>query len=67
MTESPKPLALRPREAAEALAICPRTLWRLTKEGDVPSIKLGRATLYSVAALEAWLEAKTTPRMKARP
>jgi excisionase family DNA binding protein len=52
-------IALRPREAARILGISTRTLFSWTKEGVVPSVKVGRAVLYSVAALEEWLRRTT--------
>ena len=61
-----QPLALRPREAAKALSISPRTLWQLTKDGKVPCVRLGTgkrdAVLYPINVLTAWLDtkAKTT-------
>lgn len=52
-------LALRPREAAQALNISPRLLWQLTKDGHVPCVRLGtgkrKTVLYPVADLQAWL------------
>jgi excisionase family DNA binding protein len=50
-----KPLALRPREAAKLLGISSRTLWKWTQEKTIPSVKIGRAVLYPINALEAWL------------
>jgi excisionase family DNA binding protein len=53
------PLALRPREAAEALGISPRLLWQLTKDGHIPCVRVGsgkrRTVLYPLADLQAWL------------
>lgn len=42
-------------EAAELLALSPRTLekWRLTGEGP-PYFKLGRRVVYEVGELEKW-------------
>lgn len=58
VTVSPS-LALRPREAAQALSISPRLLWQLTKDGHIPCVRVGtgkrKAVLYPVAALESWL------------
>jgi excisionase family DNA binding protein len=34
-------LALRPRDAAKALAISPRHLWQLTKDGHIPCVRVG--------------------------
>lgn len=48
-------LALRPREAARALGISSRLLWALTNTGAIPHIRLGRAVLYPVRELTAWL------------
>lgn len=53
-------LALRPREAAQALGISPRTLWALTTpRGPIPCVRIGhgrrRSVLYPVDALRRWL------------
>jgi predicted DNA-binding transcriptional regulator AlpA len=53
-------LALRPREAAKALGISPRTLWGLTTpRGPIRCVRIGqgkrRAVLYSVSELQHWL------------
>jgi len=48
-------LALRPPEAAQALGISERLLWDMTKRGEVPHLRLGRAVVYPVAALDRWL------------
>src|SRR5271170_5630355 len=42
------------REAARRLAISPRTLWQLTKDRVVPSIKIGKCVRYRVADLDDW-------------
>jgi excisionase family DNA binding protein len=58
------PLALRPREAAKALGISPRHLWQLTKDGQIPCVRVGSGTrktvLYPVAELQAWLTRQAT-------
>lgn len=59
-TQSVEALALRPREAAQALGISARTLWGLTApRGPIPCLRLGhgkrRTVLYPVADLQAWL------------
>lgn len=51
-------LALRPRQAAEALGISEATLERLTKDRRVPVIKLARATLYPLRELSEWLSSQ---------
>lgn len=56
----PKPavpcLALRLREAAEAISVSDRTLWEWTKRGDVPHFRRGGTVLYPVDALRRWLD-----------
>jgi len=42
------------RDAARRLAISPRTLWQLTKDRVVPSMKIGKCVRYRVADLEDW-------------
>ena len=49
------PLALRPKDAAKALGIGRRKLWELTNRGIVPHVKCGRAIVYPVVSLQAWL------------
>ena len=53
--ETPPRLALRPKEAAASLGIGQRLLWSMTVSGQIPSLKLGRCTVYSVASLQGWL------------
>ena len=55
-----KPLSYRPREAAIALGICERTLWALTKSGEIPHVKTGKVVLYPVILLHRWLEQKAS-------
>lgn len=49
----------REREAAQALAVSPRTLqaWRRRGVGP-PFVRLGRAVRYDAAALERWIAAR---------
>jgi len=51
-------LAVRPREAARMLGISLRYLQELTHNGEIPHIKLGRATLYAVDDLREWLRSR---------
>lgn len=57
------PLALRPREAAKALGISARLLWQLTKDGQIPCVRVGsgkrKSILYPVADLQTWLTARS--------
>lgn len=50
------PLLVAPREAAKILAICERTLFALTKAGDIPAVRIGRAVRYSVDDLRGWIK-----------
>jgi excisionase family DNA binding protein len=43
--------------ACELLAISPRSLWQLTKDGAIPCRRLGRSVRYSIRDLEAWIAA----------
>ena len=52
-------LLLRPTQAARLLGISPRKLWGLTKNGKVPHVRIGRATLYPTETIRRWLEAQT--------
>lgn len=50
-------LLLKPREAAQALAVSERTLWQLTKDGVIDCVRVGkRSVRYSQGALERWIE-----------
>lgn len=49
-------IALRSRQAAQALSISLSTLERLTKSGEIPVAKIGRCTIYGVDSLKTWLD-----------
>lgn len=53
--ESAPQLLLTPRMAAAALSVSERTLWSLTKRGEIPSIKIGRLGRYRRETLDFWL------------
>ena len=48
-------LLLKPREAAQSLAVSERTLWDLTNRGNLPCVRIGRAVRYDPADLIAWI------------
>jgi hypothetical protein len=50
-----EPLLWKPREAAKSLAISPSLLWRLTKQGKIPSIRINRNLRYDPANLRKWI------------
>jgi excisionase family DNA binding protein len=52
------PLLITPRQASAMLSISERTLWTLTKKGDIPVIRIGRAIRYALRDLEGWIEDK---------
>ena len=52
----PEKLLLTLREAADMLSVCERTLWGMTKKGEVPVIRLGRAVRYAVDDLRAFVD-----------
>lgn len=54
-----RPLNLGARDAAKILAISPRLLWTMTNSGAIPHVRIGRRILYPLAALHAWLDART--------
>ncbi len=54
--KAPTPrLALRPKEAAQALGIGERLLWSKTNAGEIPHVRIGKAVVYPVDLLRDWL------------
>ena len=51
-----QPMLLKPPEAAVALGISPRKLWSMTRAGEIPCVRLGRAVRYDPSDLRAWIE-----------
>jgi excisionase family DNA binding protein len=47
------PLLVDARTASRLLAISPRTLWQLTRDGIVPAVRFGRSVRYAVEDLQA--------------
>lgn len=48
-------LLLTSREAARALSICEKTLWTMTRNGEIPVIRIGRAVRYPLDGLKEWI------------
>ena len=45
------------RQAAAALGICERTLYELTRRGEIPVLRFGKRNVrYDVADLRGWIE-----------
>ena len=65
MTHDQRPLAILipPKQAAAALAVSERTLWSLTKAGEIPSVKIGRSVRYDQADLRRWIQSRKTGKM----
>jgi excisionase family DNA binding protein len=57
-SEPVRRLLVKPKEAAEMLAISERTLANLKASGDIKAIKVGAAVIYSIKELERWIERK---------
>lgn len=55
-TPTPTRLLITPREAAKALSVCEKTLWSLTKRGELPAVRIGRAVRYDVSDLQAFID-----------
>ena len=49
-------LLLTSREASQAMGICQRTLYGLTKSGELPVVRVGRAVRYSVDDIRDWIK-----------
>lgn len=54
-TPTPR-LLMTANEAAQALSICPRTLWTLTHAGQIPFVRIGRLVRYSPDDLRGWID-----------
>lgn len=51
-----EPLLLRAREAAKCLQTSERTLWELTKQGQIKCVRLGKSVRYDRRDLLAWID-----------
>jgi len=55
---APAPMLLSARDTAKALAVCPKTLWQLTRSGRLPVVRIGtRGVRYDVRDVESFIEA----------
>lgn len=57
------PVLLKPEDAAKALAISPRALWRLTAAREIPHVRIGRSVRYDAADLAEYVQGR---KIKAR-
>lgn len=54
------PQLLPPRDAARAMSISERTLFTLTKRGDLPAVRIGRSVRYDPADLQRFIDQAKT-------
>jgi excisionase family DNA binding protein len=52
-------LALTPRQAARALNVCEKTLYNLTRAGEIPVLRVGRLVRYDPEDLRRWIRSRT--------
>ena len=50
-----EPMLLTARQAAKVLSISERTLFSVTKSGELPAVRIGRSVRYSVDALREYI------------
>ena len=55
---TPAPLLIDSKRAAATLGIGTRTLWTLTKAGEIPHVRIRRRVLYAVEDLRRWIDAQ---------
>lgn len=46
---------VRPREAAAMLGICERTLWDLTKQGAIQTVRIKHSVRYAICDIEGFI------------
>jgi excisionase family DNA binding protein len=50
------PLLVDCKQASRLLSICERKLWQMTKDRQIPSLKIGKSVRYRVADLDRWTQ-----------
>ena len=59
------PLALNAKQAAKAFGISEKTLWSYSKpRGPIPCVRVGKRVVYSVSALQAFLEQQSESEVR---
>jgi excisionase family DNA binding protein len=56
--EAPARLLVSTHEAARMLGVCTRTVWELTRAGELPCVRIGVRVLYSPDTLRRWVAAR---------
>ena len=51
-----EPMLFTARQAARMLSLSERTLYAITKAGDIQAVRCGRLVRYDPADLRAWIE-----------
>ena len=54
--QGPEAFLLKPREAAQRLAVSESYLYQLTSSGQVPCVRVGKLVRYSVETLRKWIK-----------
>jgi predicted DNA-binding transcriptional regulator AlpA len=49
------PILIDANAAANALGICSKTVWSLTKNNDLPCVRIGQRVLYDPHDLREWV------------
>ena len=57
-----QPMLLTARQTARMLSISERSLYSLTKAGDLPVVKIGRSVRYDPVDIRAWIESAKKPQ-----
>jgi excisionase family DNA binding protein len=66
--DQPDRFLLRAGEAADRLAISERHLWKITSDGLLPCVRVGRLVRYSVESIEQWIrESESADAPETRP
>jgi excisionase family DNA binding protein len=61
------PLLFTSRETARLLGISERTLWALTRRGEVPAVRIGRAVRYDRRDLIEYVDRLRAAQASGRP
>ncbi len=49
------PRLIKPKQAAEYLAVSPRKLWSMTRSGAIDALRLGRSVRYDLRDLDDFI------------
>ena len=53
-----EPLLVNEHQVARLLSLSPRSVWSLSKNGDLPVVWIGKAKRYHIRDIEAFIEAR---------